>query len=346
LTVKTPGHDKQEKSIMEEKKTFTRVKNRDQIHRILARELGDRFWDYRNEWDSSESFETERSFPVHLDIEINNLCNMRCSMCEHGQAPKPEYFREKKELDRDTVRRIIEEFASKGGRSIDFNGLNEPLLSQDLEWYVSLARDKGVIDLFLHTNAELLSPERSAALIDAGLTRVFFSIDGYSKETYSKIRIGGDFDKVISNIEAFMATRDRMGKTLPVAGVCFVRFKDNEHEVEPFTRFWESKIDFMAIQERIEVPEAAFAREDEPPEIDFRCYMPWTRMMVTSDGGIAPCCTSYGRYLSVGSVYEDTLEEAWNSGKMKDLRALHKGGRWRDNDVCRKCVWSTFSGKN
>lgn len=328
-----------------EDRKFTKLKNRDQIHEILAGELGQRFWDYRSEWNLCESFQTERPFPVHLDIEINNLCNMRCAMCEHGQDPKPEYFREKKQLDRDTMFRIMEEFVAKGGRSIDFNGLNEPLLSPELEEYVAFARDKGVIDLFLHTNAELLTPERSASLIKSGLTRVFFSIDGYSEETYSKVRVGGDFRKVMRNIEDFVRVRDNMGCKLPVVGVCFVRMADNEHEIEPFTRFWQERVDFMAIQECIEVPGVAFAREDAPPEMSFRCYMPWTRMMITAGGGIAPCCTSYGRFLAVGSVYENTLEEAWNSEKMKELRRTHKEGRWRANAICSKCVWSTFSGK-
>ncbi|GAG64419.1 unnamed protein product, partial [marine sediment metagenome] len=150
---------------------FTKLKGKEYVDNLLAQELGKRYLQYREEWHRSESFLVERDFPVHMDIQTNNECNMRCIMCEHGQSPKDSYFQSRKVLDFNVLCRAIEEAAAKGLCAINFNGLNEPLLSLDLEKYIQLARDKGIIDLFLHTNATLLTSDRAKSLIEAGLTR-------------------------------------------------------------------------------------------------------------------------------------------------------------------------------
>lgn len=323
-------------------KVFTKVKDKKDIHNLLAQELGERYRQYRQEWQQSESFFVERSFPLHMDIEMTNQCNMRCIMCEHGQLPKPLYFRKNKELDSDILCRTIEEAAAKGLRAINFNGINEPLLSSNLEKSIRLAKDKGIIDLFLHTNAILLTPERAKSLIKAGLTRIFFSLDGFSKRTYSKVRIGGNFQNVLKNIENFIAIREQMGKRIPITGVCFVTLPVNKHEMESFVEFWQKRVDFIAIQEYIKIPNHIFSKEKVEKKINFNCPMPWTRLVLNADGKISPCCTMYGRYLTLGDIYKDELETVWNSSRIKKLRQIHKAGKWYLNPVCKQCVEATF----
>lgn len=332
---------------MSDKKGFTEIKNKQDIHRILAKELGKGYSEYRREWAQAEAFNS-RSFPVHMDIETTNRCNMRCVMCEHGQRPKQEYFRTKKELDPSVVYRVIEEAAAGGIRSINFNGTNEPLLTKELDSYVKFAREKGIIDLFMHTNAMLLAPARSRSLIEAGLTKLFCSIDGFFEETYSKIRVGGNFNKVLDNLESFMTIRDKSGKRYPLVGVCFVRLPNNRIDERLFTEFWSDRADFIVAQEYVKVPTIHFDKQKSDSnrmneKMNFRCSMPWKRMMILATGDIVPCCTLYSRFVVVGNIYKNTLKEVWNSEQMDQLRKMHKEGKWYLNPICKQCVEGTFA---
>ena len=72
----------------------------------------------------------------------------------------------------------------------------------------ALAKKKGLIDVYLNTNANLLTDRLGKALLDAGLDRISFSVDGYRKEQYAKHRPGGNFGKVRYNIMNFLSHRD------------------------------------------------------------------------------------------------------------------------------------------
>jgi hypothetical protein len=46
------------------------------------------------------------------------------------------------------------------------------------------------------------------------------------------------------------------------------------------------------------------------------CTYPWSWAMITSDGGVRPCCYSW----NVGSLHEATFEEIWNGRAMLEIR--------------------------
>ncbi len=45
----------------------------------LAR--GPKYWAYRKEWEERPKRLDPGDFPIHLDIETTNACNLRCPMC-------------------------------------------------------------------------------------------------------------------------------------------------------------------------------------------------------------------------------------------------------------------------
>ena len=70
--------------------------------------------------------------------------------------------------------------------------------------------------------------------MDSGLTRIRFSFDAFTQDTYSKVRVGA-FSKVIRNVETFLELKKGNYK-LPIVGVSFVS-KQNEHEVVVLQNF-------------------------------------------------------------------------------------------------------------
>ena len=51
-----------------------------------------------------------------------------------------------------------------------------------------------------NTNASLLT-EKAVEIIKSGLDKLFFSFDSLYREQYNKIRVKGDYDKVLNNIK-------------------------------------------------------------------------------------------------------------------------------------------------
>ena len=79
-------------------------------------------------------------------------------------------------------------------------------------------------------------------LIDAGLDEIRFSIDGFTKETFEKIRKDANFDKIIENCLRFIKIRDKHGKNKPQIQIRLVEQKENAHEVKDWKNYWLQKL--------------------------------------------------------------------------------------------------------
>ena len=249
-------------------------------------------------------------------------------------------------MDWNVYQKIILEGDKYGCPSLEPQGTNEPFLDNNLENYIKFASEHGFIDIMLNTNGTLLSEERSKKFLKSGITRIRFSLDAATKETYEKVRAGGKFDVTMKNIERFLEIKKQGNYELPVVGVNFCKTSYNEHEEEAFIEQWMDKVDFVVIQ------------EFQPPDTDhdyghflsttseyrdnvmkeFKCQQPWQRVQVRSNGEICPCCAFFSTELSLGNIKEKSIYEVWNGEKMNDLRELHKDGRYAENPWCKKCV--------
>src|SRR5690349_3609198 len=48
---------------------------------VLSEIFGEKFKEYRQQWERVSNFELETDFPLQLDFELNYSCNLRCPMC-------------------------------------------------------------------------------------------------------------------------------------------------------------------------------------------------------------------------------------------------------------------------
>ncbi len=220
----------------------------DDINDKMASVLGEKFVEYRKAWNAVSNFETLTNFPLYLQVELNQVCNLKCPMCPLTIPESREKYITDKHISWEMYEKIILEAEKYNCPSLNPQGVNEPLLDQNLEDYIKFAKKHGFIDIMMNTNATLLSEERSKKLVDSGLTRLRFSLDALTKETYEKIRVGANHEKVMRNIDRFIEIRDKNGNKLPFVGVNLVQMKTNEDEVHDFIEYWREKVDFVVIQ--------------------------------------------------------------------------------------------------
>ena len=62
------------------------------------------------------------------------------------------------------------------------------------------------------------------ALVKNNIGKVVLSLDGATKETYDKIRVGADFNKVIENVKKFKKLREKYNSPLPEFVFRFIFF--------------------------------------------------------------------------------------------------------------------------
>ena len=339
--------DEMEHQYTTDGKVIHKSKN-EEINKKLEKLIGKKFKKYRKLWTDVHKFKIITDFPLFLQIQPNMICNYKCPHCLMGQpALKKKYY--DKGINFITFQRIVLEGEEHDCPSISPQGWNEPLAIKDLEKYIKFASDHGFIDIMLNTNGSLLTKDRAKKLLDSGLTRIRFSLDAVTSETYKKVRFSDEYDKVIENIDNFIELRDLMGYKLPVIGVSFCKISKNEHELDKFFDFWVDKVDLVTSQTFIPPIVDPIYNEFYPsgnnncdaiPD-QFSCPQPFERVFI-HHSQIYPCCYYSDASLKIGDLNKDTIFKAWNGKKATDLRKILRKGQYRDNETCKKCVCTTF----
>lgn len=314
----------------------------DRYGEVMTAHFGRRFLDYREAWEKSSRFEYRPDFPLSLDLEVNASCNFRCLMCPMGEDFPGNHVPYGTLMDPGFYGGLMDQAREQRLPAMTFGYLSEPLLHPDLPKMVALARRADVMDIRLGVNGALLTREMSRRLIDAGLTRLEVSLDAFKRETFRRIRRGGQLDRVVGHVLDFLEIRRKTGSDFPVLRLSFLKLPYNEGEMEPFLAFWKDKADLFSIQDPLYYREAPIAKQltlsPGRADPDFRCAQPWQRLIVRADGTAFPCCSLYGLTLNMGSARERPLEDLWNQADMDALRRLHREGHYRDNPACRLCA--------
>ena len=147
--------------------------------------------------------------PFRLWVEPTSHCNLRCIMCPNKDLPREQ----KGFMDWTLYRKIIDE-ASEYVFDIHLLHRGESLLHPDFFKMAQYAHDKGLTVKF-HTNGTLLDEEKAYKLINSGIDQFSFSFDGYQKETYERIRVGGSFEKTVNNIVRFLEIKKKLKAKKP-----------------------------------------------------------------------------------------------------------------------------------
>ena len=165
---------------------------------------------------------------IRLYIEPTSDCNLHCEMCFRHT-----WFNEKiQTMDMDCFYRIIETLPDSV-ETIFFGGMGEPLFHPNIIEMVDEARkrDKNVE---LLTNGTLLHESMIRSLLDAGLSKLWISIDQISPKTGS---LGHqDVDLVVENIKSLQRLKHEYFNKLKT-GMTFVVTKSNIHDLSKLPVF-------------------------------------------------------------------------------------------------------------
>jgi radical SAM protein with 4Fe4S-binding SPASM domain len=299
------------------------------------------YFEYRRRWEQDPKNHVVGPAPIHLDIEATSNCNMECIMCPRTDMVAAGTFWKVKSFDFDLYTRLIDEGVKNGLCSLKFNYLGEPTLNRRLVEMIEYAKRAGLVDVMFNTNASQLDETLSRRLIASGLDKLFFSFDSPHRETYNKIRVGGDYDQVLGNIRRFVAIRREMKSLKPFTRVSMVRMKENDTDWEAFKALFEPLVDAVAWVDYMDHSGQAKTDRGVVPlggrTKKFCCPQLWQRTFIHPDGVVNVCCVDSARELSVGNIHGRTLQEIWTGPEYQRLRDLHAQGRFEEIPTCARC---------
>jgi MoaA/NifB/PqqE/SkfB family radical SAM enzyme len=259
----------------------------------------------------------ERGFRLtSVNIEVTTRCNLKCVECPTVDAMR----RPQGLLDHRLFEKILAE-----NPQLEFVLLfqwGEPFLHPRVLDMVRACAARGIRTM-LTTNGTLLRPALRREILESGLTRLTFSIDGVGA-THTRVR-GYPYEKLRATILALRAERDALGRG-PAIDVSMVVFEETERDLPAFRQAWEG------IADRVQaIPMFVTGKRETS------CREPWRgTMVVLWDGRVTVCCADYDGALVVGDAWEERLADLWNGPRMRALRAAHR--RREFPEVCARCA--------
>lgn len=288
-----------------------------------------------------KKYPLEAPYPNNLMIELTNACNLRCTMCYNRLMKRKKGF-----MDRETYKLVLENAKEIGIEMIGLYTTGESLLHPQIFDYIKQAKDMGFRYVYLTTNGNLLNEEKIKKIFESGLDSIKFSIDGTSKESYEKIRVGGNFEALYGNIKMLREMRDKLKSKLKIYA-SFVLVNDNYHELKKFKEFWKGLIDEIMVvvvgnQSNLQAKEF---NELIPGHLKNKivktrdhCNLLWNRIITTYDGKFTLCSEDFEGELIYGDIHNESMKDAWNNEKMKKFRSMWKT---RDFSLSPRCVTCT-----
>ena len=294
------------------------------------------YFDYRRAWDEIPRGKTETDFPIHLDIETTNICNLTCPMCPRTTLVERDEFSPLGMMTRQDYASIIDQGMKHGLKSIKLNYLGEPLAHKDVVWQVDYAKKKGVLDVMMNSNATLLDPRRGQALLAAGLDNLFISFDAISPDLFADRRTGTTIGRVIDNVYQFVKLRNAKYPHVQIR-ISMVMYKQKRwlEQFEGLKIMWRDLVDAVGFGFYTE--RDVNAQQEFPEVSGFWCAQPFQRMFLKYNGNVTICCVDDKDEVIVGNWREQPLHAIWNGEQYKEIRRLHADGDYYKMSMCRKC---------
>lgn len=302
--------------------------------------------------------------PNRIDVEPTTNCNFACVMCQRTY-----WNRKSRDMRIDDFIYIYDSFPKID--LIKIQGVGEPLLNKDLFKMIRYSKQHGS-HVTTYTNGSLLHLQDNAVkLLDSGIDLVKISIDGGSQKTYEKIRVKGDFERLVANIT--MISKLRNGVSFPQIELWTIGLPQNLHELNQIIDICDmAGIETMHVQlflitfgYKADVGETLTdlqLHHYRPAAIQLRqameyaqkkgiqlklfaantyslknpCPRPFHSLFISVEGYVVPCAViSDPRTIHLGNIFEEGLKDIWKSEKFQRFRLSLLEGNL--HQACQNC---------
>lgn len=294
--------------------------------------------------------------PFTVYIEQTKYCNFKCFYCIHSTRDEANgefralghRMQHMDEVFFEKIIRELKEFPQDGIKRIVFSGLGEPLMNPRLPDYVRMTVEAGIAGrVEVITNGLLLTPEKSRALVEAGITNINISVQGLDAAGYEKtcgIRI--DFERYLENLKYLYEHKGNVQIYIKAIDATLGTKENEEKFFEIFSPFADRiYIEHLVVMQQQmdglrEIVDGTKNFYGEELDVNRKvCAQSFYFMQIGCEGDIFPCpVPGLGKNLSMGNAKEHTLTEIWNGSRRRGfLRKMLK----KEKDQIPDCATCT-----
>lgn len=282
-----------------------------------------------------------RDRPERVGIEVTNACNLNCVMCNTKMQS-----RSPKLMSTENYIRVIEDIARWiNPEFVELYTIGETFLHPKLEEFVAIAYANG-LEVHLSTNAQY--PKQLRSLYERFSDKppkLFLSVDGATKETFEKIRVGARYERVFECLKAIREIND----SSPNAGPFFYIRSILSNDIIPEAReYFDTYGEYLYAPRQINFqlingisPDQSYFNGAVPEGLAHPkkpCHMPFRNLYYTVDAEVTPCARDYDAKLVVGDLATSDGKAAWFGERTNSLRKAHLGELdFPESSPCNSC---------
>lgn len=200
--------------------------------------------------------------------------------------------------------------------TVSLCGLGEPLINRNTVSFVQKVKAAG-FRCSMSSNGNLLTEDKTVALLDAGLDEIYINISDIDEE-YEKV-YNLPFERSRDNITRFAELAK--GRCTPV--IILVDHHDDQEHVEAMEAFWRERglknfhsysvinrggalfVEHMQYEQYAEMVRAR--QELTEGDVTPLCGAPWGFLFIGYDGNYYLCCSDWRKQASLGSVFDHSF---------------------------------------
>jgi MoaA/NifB/PqqE/SkfB family radical SAM enzyme len=173
-----------------------------------------------------------------IRIESTSFCGASCIMCPRD---KVDFFWE--EMSLECFKKLVDETYTMSVRNMIFSGFGDPLMDSTLnEKLKYIKTNYPDFHISLISTGHLLRGKKLQSVCDY-IDLIKISNYGFSKNVFESVHRGSlKYEEVKRNIDSFLTLKNR-----PFTIMTFLCLAENQHEVEAWRDYYETKCECVDI---------------------------------------------------------------------------------------------------
>ena len=295
-----------------------------------------------------------------IGIDITNGCNFHCTFCPRNNEKIS--FMSTEDFNSILIK------ISKNINSLLLCCAWEFAIAKNAAEIVGCLKNFKIPHITIYSNGSNMTNTLANAVIDAKVNHYTISIGEAKKETYERIRRGGNFQKTLANIKKLNEVKKERNSNYPIIGANLTLMNSNIDELIDFV-YLANDIGVNHILGRplilnagLDVNHEIITDHDKANKIielarikalelniDFsipsynkdevvdnkNCKAPWNRLYIACDGGVS-ICPRVHKYVCIGNLLEQPLKDIIKGEKICEIKKQFLFGTF-DNPVCPIC---------
>jgi radical SAM protein with 4Fe4S-binding SPASM domain len=290
-------------------------------------------------------FKKRRIYPLSLQIEPTNACNLDCICCGRSRMSRSIGF-----MNINLFKKIIDNAANIGTKNIFLYLHGEPLLHPNIVDMIRYIKDSNLC-FTISTNGMKLNQNISKYILESKVScadYIRLSILGYSESIHEKIMKGVNSAQVKKNAQYFIKLRNQMQLNGPIIQAMFYRINENYCDEKYFSKYWSHVVDSLLLIRTISnhFSNISSNRQNYNRRLNDifsmrykTCKYIWDRMTIFWNGDVTSCMADVNGDHVFANMEKSYIQEVWNNPQLQRIRNAHLSKKFSHVPLCAACDW-------